>query len=63
MFFVFQAEEVVVGIDGGGGDGGGPPLATRKKWQFWKKNPNASKGPKKFGWIAGVLVSRQEKRL
>jgi len=54
-------EEFVDGGKVGGGDGGGaeegadPAPVAVKKWQFWKKS---SKGPKKFGWIKGVLVSR-----
>ena len=58
LFVVLQAEEESGGVDDvdGGGSVGPPVLATRKKWQFWKKNPNSSKSPKKFGWITGVLV-------
>ncbi|XP_064390223.1 solute carrier family 12 member 3-like isoform X2 [Halichondria panicea] len=38
-----------------GGDEVAPP--PRKKWQIWKKNTsNKPKKPKKFGWIAGVLI-------
>jgi len=41
-------------VDGEGGEEESPTPATVKKWQFWKKK---STGPKKFGWIKGVLVS------
>ena len=44
----------------GESDGSGPAPGAVKKWQFWKKK---STGPKKFGWIKGVLVSWFIKRI
>ncbi len=37
----------------------GDASPPRKKWQIWKKKKtsNKPKKPRKFGWIAGVLVS------
>ena len=41
-------------VDADEGESSPPP----RKWQFWKKRAsNKPKKPKKFGWIAGVLVS------
>ncbi len=48
-----MADEQVDG-EGAEDEGESPSPATIKKWQFWKKK---STGPKKFGWIKGVLVS------